>query len=102
MKRRTLTTIGVAGTVLLMAILAYCVLMYMDDPENEAYMMAMGALSTGLMVFLVVFGVVYGRGGQSASEMYAEMYQGICSVCGSRFGEDGVCPKCGRRRPRSD
>ena len=49
------------------------------------------------MIFLILFALVYTK--PSPKNEYMEIYQGICSRCGTRFGEDGVCPKCGRRRP---
>lgn len=98
MKQKTLLTIGVVGTVVLMTVLALSVLYYMDDPNNTMGMVAMSSMSTGLMMFLVIFAVFYTKPG-SNSDRYMELYQGICSGCGAKFGEDGICPGCGRKRP---
>ncbi len=99
MKQKTLTALGVAVTALLMVSLAACVLFYTRNPDNGAYMIGMGALSSGMMLFLVIFALIYGRAGSKPSDVYMETYQGICSRCGQRFGSDGKCPGCGRRRP---
>lgn len=96
--RRMLAAAGTLGTAVLMAILAVEVSVYLGDPGNDVHMAAMGALSTGLMVFLVVFAAVYTRSGSNA-DAYRERFLGECPVCETRFGEDGVCPRCGRRRP---
>ncbi len=87
---------GIAITAVLMAVLAYSAYLYIQNPDGAWSMASMGILSSSLMVFLVIFAVIYTRPSPSAE--YAEKYQGICSVCGARFGPDGVCPKCGRRR----
>ena len=97
MKQKTMAIIGIAVTAVLMAGLAYAVFLYSQDPDSTAGMVAMGTLSSGLMIFLILFALVYTK--PSPKNEYMEIYQGICSRCGTRFGEDGVCPKCGRRRP---
>lgn len=97
MKQKTMAAIGVAVTIILMAALAYSVYLYSQDPNDDASMLTMSALSSGMMVFLIVFAVVYTR--PKPADEYMEIYQGICSRCGSQFGLDGICPKCGRRRP---
>lgn len=99
MKQKTLAALAVAVITLLMALLAACVFIYTRDPDNGAYMIGMGALSSGMMLFLVIFALIYGRAGSKSSDVYMETYQGICSRCGQHFGPDGVCPGCGRRRP---
>lgn len=98
MKQRTLLSIGVIGTLILMAVLALSVLYYIEDPNNTLGMVAMSSMSTGLMMFLVIFAVFYTKPG-SRSDRYMEFYQGICSGCGMKFDEDGTCPGCGRKRP---
>ena len=97
MKQRTLATIGIAGTVLLMAGLLAAVYYYIQNPDMTGAMIAMGTMSTGLMTFLVIFAVFYMRP-PSDKDRYMEIYQNTCSQCGSTFGEDGICPKCGKRR----
>lgn len=97
MKQRTKALIGVAVTVVLMVALAYSVCIYSRNPSDAIGLAAMSMLSTGMMVFLVIFAVLYTR--SSPSDDYMEIYQGLCSRCGSRFGDDGVCPNCGRVRP---
>lgn len=99
MKQKTLAAIGVAVTTLLMVLLALCVWLYTLDPDNGAYMIGMGVLSSGMMLFLIIFALIYGRAGSKPSDVYMETYQGICSRCGQSFGPDGVCPGCGHRRP---
>ncbi len=98
MKQRSMAIIGIAVTVFLMAALAYSVYWYSSNPEDSAGMIAMGMISSGMMVFLVIFALIYSK--PKPSDEYMEIYQGICSRCGSRFGEDGVCPGCGRVRPK--
>lgn len=99
MKQRTMAVIGVTVTAVLMVLLLACVILYEGDSGNGPYMMGMASLSSGLMVFLIIFAVLYGRRASSTSLMYAERYHGVCSVCGGRFGPDGICPGCGRVRP---
>lgn len=98
MKQRSMAIIGIAVTAVLMIALAYSVYVYSSNPEDQAWMVAMGMISSGMMVFLVIFALIYSR--PKPSDEYMEIYQGICSRCGSRFGEDGVCPGCGRVRPK--
>lgn len=98
MKQKTMAIIGVAITLILMLALAYSIYVYADNPDDDGAMMAMSALSSGMMVFLIVFAVIYTR--PKPADEYMEMYQGICSRCGTPFGPDGVCPKCGRHRPQ--
>ena len=95
MKKRTMAAIGIAVTAVLMTGLAFAVWFYSENPDDQVGMMAMGMLSSGL----IIFALVYAR--PSPTSQYMEIYQGICSACGMPFGNDGVCPKCGRRRPPS-
>ena len=99
MKRQVLALTGVLVTSLLMLLLVLAVLQYMENPDDSVWMIGMGALSSGLMVFLIIFALVYNKPATSASDYYAEAYQGICSRCRVPFGPDGVCPECGHRRP---
>lgn len=93
-----MAAIGVAITLVLMLALAYSIYVYADNPDDDGAMIAMSALSSGMMVFLIVFAVIYTR--PKPADEYMEIYQGICSRCGTPFGPDGVCPKCGRHRPQ--
>lgn len=97
MKQRTLALIGIAVTAIIMIGLAYSVFLYSQDPDSTVGMAAMGMLSSCLMVFLILFALLYTR--PSPKSDYMEIYQGVCSRCGALFGEDGICPGCGRRRP---
>lgn len=97
MKQSSLALVGVIGTALLMIGLGYSVMLYADDPNDGPALMAMSVLSSTLMLFLIVFAVAYTR--PQPSNDYMEAYQGVCSRCGQRFGDDGVCPSCGRHRP---
>ena len=99
MDRRVLAAIGIIVTAALMLAIVACIVLYTRDPDDESFVMAMSMLSMGIMLFLLIFAVAYGRGG-STSELYSERYLGICPSCGSRLGEDGICPGCGRRRSR--
>lgn len=99
MDRRVLAAVGIVVTAVLILAIITCIVLYTRDPDDESYVMAMSMLSMGIMLFLLIFAVAYGRGG-STSELYSERYLGICPSCGSRFREDGVCPGCGRRRSR--
>lgn len=99
-RRQTLAmAVGIVVTAALMVALAATVWLYSQDPDNPSYMVMMGALSSGMMVFLIIFALVYTKPDLSATEQYMEEYRGICSRCGGTFGEDGVCIGCGRRRP---
>lgn len=97
MKQKTKAVIGTVVTVALMVALAYSVFVYSQNPSDGVGLAAMSMLSTGMMVFLVIFAVLYTK--SSPSDDYMEIYQGLCSRCGSRFGDDGVCPNCGRVQP---
>ncbi len=99
MKKSAMAAVGIAVTAVLMAGLAFAVWFYSKDPDDQVGMVAMGMLSSGLMLFLIIFALVYTK--PSPTDQYMEVYQGICSACGTPFGNDGVCPKCGRRRPPS-
>ena len=101
MKQRTLAAIGISVTAILMALLAWAIYQYTLNPDSTGALVSMGALSTGLMTFLVIFGVFYIRP-PSDKDRYMELYQGICANCGAEFDENGVCPKCGRIRPPKD
>lgn len=98
MKQRSMAVFGIVVTAALMIALAYSVYVYSSNPGDQVGMMSMGLISSGMMVFLVIFALVYSR--PKPSDEYMEVYQGICSRCGSKFGDDGVCPGCGRIRPR--
>ncbi len=99
MKRHALMLTGIGVTALLMLLLVYAVLVYIEDPSDPIGMMGMGALSSGLMVFLVIFALVYSKPTTSSADYYMEAYQGICSRCRVPFGPDGICPECGHKRP---
>ena len=101
MKQRTLAAIGIAGTAFLMALLAWAIYQYTLNPDSTAALVGMGALSTGLMTFLVIFGVFYIKP-PSDKDRYMELYGNTCANCGAQFDESGVCPKCGRVRPPRD
>lgn len=73
MKQGTLAVVGITVTALLMILLAYTVFMFVDDPNDPVGMMAMAAVSTGMMTFLVIFGVVYTKP-KSDSERFMEKY----------------------------
>lgn len=73
MKQRTMAVVGIAITTLLMALLAYTVYLFMGDPNNPTAMFAMATVSTGMMTFLVIFGIVYTKP-KSDSERFMEMY----------------------------
>ena len=73
MKQRTMAVVGIAITALLMALLAYTVYLFMGDPNNPTAMFAMTTVSTGMMTFLVIFGIVYTKP-KSDSERFMEMY----------------------------
>ena len=97
MKQRTMAIVGIVATALLMVGLLVAIMFYLQDTDNVASLAAMGMMSTGLMTFLVIFGVLYTRP-PSDKDRYMEIYSGVCSNCGAEFGEDGICPKCGKRR----
>ena len=59
MKQRMMATIGIGVTVLLMALLAYTVYLFMGDPNSPTAMFSMASVSTGMMTFLVIFGIVF-------------------------------------------
>lgn len=99
MRRRAMAAFGIVVTLVMMMLLVLSLTAYLDDPGDTSIMAGMSVLSGGLLFFLVIFAAVYNRDMVSDSERYMEVYQGICSRCGGTFGDDGVCPGCGRHRP---
>ena len=73
MKQRTIAAIGISITAILMVILAYTVYMYNNNPDSTIGLMTMAMVSTGLMTFLIIFGLIYTKP-QSNAERYMEMY----------------------------
>ena len=73
MKQRTMAAIGIVVTILLMALLAYTVYLFMGDPNSPTAMFAMASVSTGMMTFLVIFGIVHTKS-KSDSDRYMELY----------------------------
>ncbi len=71
MKPRTMAIIATAVTALLMAALVYCMAGYSKDPENGIWMAGMGLLSTGMMLFLLIFALAYNR--PTDAERYEEL-----------------------------
>ena len=61
MKPRTMAAIATAVTALLMIATIACVIGYTKEPENAMWMAGMGLLSSGMMIFLLLFALVYGR-----------------------------------------
>ena len=61
MKPRTMAAIATAVTALLMIATVACVIGYTKEPENAMWMAGMGLLSSGMMIFLLLFALVYGR-----------------------------------------
>ncbi len=71
MKPRTMAIIATAVTALLMAALVCCTVGYTKDPENGIWMAGMGLLSTGMMLFLLIFALAYNR--PTDAERYEEL-----------------------------
>ncbi|MGN0097782.1 MAG: hypothetical protein ACI38Y_00455, partial [Candidatus Methanomethylophilaceae archaeon] len=61
------------AAALLMVLLAFTVYMFMGDPNSPTAMMAMAAVSTGMMTFLVIFGIVYTKP-KSDTDRFMELY----------------------------
>ncbi len=71
MKPRTMAVIATIVTALLMVATIACVIGYTREPENAMWMAGMGLLSSGMMIFLLLFALVYGR--PTDAERYEEM-----------------------------
>lgn len=71
MKPRAMAMIATAVTALLMAATIACVIGYTKEPENAMWMAGMGLLSSGMMIFLLLFALVYGK--PTDAERYEEM-----------------------------
>lgn len=71
MKPRTMAAIAVIVTALLMVATVACVIGYTKEPENAMWMAGMGLLSSGMMIFLLLFALVYSR--PTDAERYEEL-----------------------------
>ncbi len=71
MKPRTMAAIAVIVTALLMVATIACVIGYTKEPENAMWMAGMGLLSSGMMIFLLLFALVYSR--PTDAERYEEL-----------------------------
>ena len=71
MKPRTMAAIATAVTALLMIATIACVIGYTKEPENAMWMAGMGLLSSGMMIFLLLFALVYGK--PTDAERYEEI-----------------------------
>ena len=73
MKQKTIAVLGIIITAALMLLLAYTVYLFMDNPNSTDGMMSMALMSTGMMTFLVIFGIVYTKP-KSDSDRFMELY----------------------------
>ena len=73
MKQKTIAVLGIIITAALMLLLAYTVYLFMDNPNSTVGMMSMALVSTGMMTFLVIFGIVYTKP-KSDSDRFMELY----------------------------
>ena len=73
MKQKTIAVLGIIITAALMLLLAYTVYLFMDSPDSTVGMMSMALVSTGMMTFLVIFGIVYTKP-KSDSDRFMELY----------------------------
>ena len=73
MKQKTIAVLGIIITAALMLLLAYTVYLFMDSPNSTVGMMSMALVSTGMMTFLIIFGLIYTKP-QSDSERFMELY----------------------------
>lgn len=73
MKQKTIAVLGIIITAALMLLLAYTVYLFMDSPNSKVGMMSMALVSTGMMTFLIIFGLIYTKP-QSDSERFMELY----------------------------
>lgn len=61
MKPKTMATVAIVVTAMIMGMLLFCIMEYIDDPENVMWLAGMSMLSSGLILFLLIFALVYTR-----------------------------------------
>lgn len=93
MRAKQLIIIGMTVMIILMILTILSINLYIND--SSAGMLAMGACSSGMMLFAMIFGAVYMNNTESASSRYEDRYR-RCPDCDGAM-KDGICVKCGKK-----